>query len=251
MMYFPSSCTECCDLLRVLLHEKPIRRLGLGQIMSHNWFMVVNQRPAKKNQLLVGRKQKVQPVFFCFVSGRLIRPFQLASFMQLCVLRAAVGDSSIPPLTFASCGASKPCVASCALAWGSSICVWRYCFRRDVYILLLVAPFCLSHHGHSIPEVPVTAIQTHRPRPKLFTLWLDSRFPHRQTLIGKNGPVHLQLHHPERRSPTRLCPGSPALLSLHTTACPLTAPLLSSNLLMKLWFWASLTTMMKPHTWMK
>ncbi len=66
MMYFPSSCTECCDLLRVLLHVKPIRRLGLGQIMSHNWFMVVNQRPAKKNQLLVGRKQKVQPVLFLF-----------------------------------------------------------------------------------------------------------------------------------------------------------------------------------------
>ncbi|RXN39163.1 serine threonine- kinase pim-2-like protein [Labeo rohita] len=48
--------------------------------------------------------------------GRLIRPLQLASLMQLCVLRAAAGDASIPPLAFASCGASKPCVASCALA---------------------------------------------------------------------------------------------------------------------------------------
>ncbi|KAF4094831.1 hypothetical protein G5714_023909 [Onychostoma macrolepis] len=28
-----------------------------------------------------------------------------------------------------------------------------------MYILLLVAPFCLSHHGHSIPEVPATAVQ--------------------------------------------------------------------------------------------
>ncbi|RXN14344.1 serine threonine- kinase pim-2-like protein [Labeo rohita] len=40
--------------------------------------------------------------------GRLIRPVQLASLMQLCVLRAAAGDASIPPLAFASCGASKP-----------------------------------------------------------------------------------------------------------------------------------------------
>ncbi|XP_043107097.1 serine/threonine-protein kinase pim-1-like [Puntigrus tetrazona] len=37
----PGLSQECCDLLRVLLHEKPIRRLGLGQIRSHNWFMVV------------------------------------------------------------------------------------------------------------------------------------------------------------------------------------------------------------------
>ncbi len=29
-------------------------------------------------------------------------------------------------------------------------------------------------------------------------------------------PVHLKLHHPEHRSPTGLCPESPALLSLHT-----------------------------------
>ncbi|RXN10696.1 serine threonine- kinase pim-2-like protein [Labeo rohita] len=40
--------------------------------------------------------------------GRLIRPVQLASLMQLCILRAAAGDASIPPLAFASCGASKP-----------------------------------------------------------------------------------------------------------------------------------------------
>ncbi|XP_073684010.1 serine/threonine-protein kinase pim-1-like [Garra rufa] len=64
---------ECCHLLRALLHEKPSRRLGLGRIMSHNWF-------------------------------------------KLCVLRSAVGDTSIPSLAFASCGVSKPRVASCALA---------------------------------------------------------------------------------------------------------------------------------------
>ncbi len=40
-------------------------------------------------------------------------------------------------------------------------------------------------------------------------------------------------------------------LSTHTTVCPLTAPLLLSNLLMILWFWASLTTMTRPHTWMR
>ncbi len=32
----------------------------------------------------------------------------------------------------------------------------------------------------------------------------------------KSRPVHLQLHHPEHRSPTGLCPEPPALLSLHT-----------------------------------
>ncbi len=58
--------------------------------------------------------------------------------------------------------------------------------------------------------------QTLRPRPKHFTLRLDSRFPHRQTSSGEGRPVHLQLHHPERRSPAGLCPESPALLSLHT-----------------------------------
>ncbi len=66
---------------------------------------------------------------------------------------------------------------------------------------------------------------------------------------GENGPIYLQLHHPERRSPTGLCPESPALLSLHTRLCPLTAPLLLLHLLMILWFWVSFTTMM--HTWMR
>ncbi len=49
------------------------------------------------------------------------------------------------------------------------------------------------------------------------------------------------------------CVMSPLLYSLytHTTACPLTAPHLSSNLLMTLWFWASFTTRMRPHTWMR
>ncbi len=46
---------------------------------------------------------------------------------------------------------------------------------------------------------------------------------------------------------------SPLLYSFytHTTAPPLTAPLLLSNLLMILWFWASFPTMMRPHTWMR
>ncbi len=38
---------------------------------------------------------------------------------------------------------------------------------------------------------------------------------HRQTTSGENQPVHLQLHNPERRSPTGLCPEPPALLSIH------------------------------------
>ncbi len=49
--------------------------------------------------------------------------------------------------------------------------------------------------------------------------WIQDRLdwiPHRQTSSGENGPVNLQLHHPEHRRPTGLCPESPALLSLHT-----------------------------------
>ncbi len=57
--------------------------------------------------------------------------------------------------------------------------------------------------------------------PKHYTLWLDPRLPHRQTTSGENGPVHLQLHHPERRSPAGLRSESPALLSLHTRLCVL------------------------------
>ncbi len=50
------------------------------------------------------------------------------------------------------------------------------------------------------------------------------------------------------RSPTGLCPESPAsTLSTPTTACPLTAPPLLLNLLMILWFWASSPTIMRPH----
>ncbi len=75
----------------------------------------------------------------------------------------------------------------------------------------------LSFQHHS----PHQLTQTHRPRTKLFTLRLDSRFPHRQTSSGKGRPVHLKLHHPERRSPTGLCHESPALLSLHTWLCVL------------------------------
>ncbi len=52
--------------------------------------------------------------------------------------------------------------------------------------------------------------------PKHFTLRLDSSLPHWQTSSGEGRPVHLKLHHPERRSPAGLCPESPALLSLHT-----------------------------------
>ncbi len=49
------------------------------------------------------------------------------------------------------------------------------------------------------------------------------------------------------------CVLSPLLYSVytHTTACPLTAPLLLLNLLMILWFWASFPTMMRLHTWMR
>ncbi len=88
---------------------------------------------------------------------------------------------------------------------------------------------------------------------KLTDLGLNSsRFPHRQTSSGESRPVHLQLHHPEHRSPTGLCPESPALLSLYTHDCVSShSSTLLLNLLMILWFWASLPTMMRQHTWMR
>ncbi len=39
--------------------------------------------------------------------------------------------------------------------------------------------------------------------------------------VGESQPVHLQLHHPERRSPTGLCPEPSALLSIHPRLCVL------------------------------
>ncbi len=56
-------------------------------------------------------------------------------------------------------------------------------------------------------------LTTTLPRPKHFTLWLDSRFPHRQTTSGESRPVHLQLHHPEHSVL------SPLLYSLYTHDC--------------------------------
>ncbi len=47
---------------------------------------------------------------------------------------------------------------------------------------------------------------------------LDSRFPHRQTSSGEGRPVHLKLHHPERRSPAGLRSES-LLYSLYTHDC--------------------------------
>ncbi len=49
------------------------------------------------------------------------------------------------------------------------------------------------------------------------SLWLDSIFPHRQISSGESRPVHLQLHHPEHRSPTALSWVSCSTLSTHTT----------------------------------
>ncbi len=84
------------------------------------------------------------------------------------------------------------------------------------------------------------------------TLRLDPRLPHRQTSSGEGRPVHLKLHHPERRSPAGLRSESPAILSLHTWLCVLSQiHIYYQYLLMILWFWASFPTMMRPHTWMR
>ncbi len=45
--------------------------------------------------------------------------------------------------------------------------------------------------------------------------WIQDFLTSRPQVV-KVGQFHLKLHHPERRSPTGLCPESPALLSLHT-----------------------------------
>ncbi len=50
--------------------------------------------------------------------------------------------------------------------------------------------------------------------------WIQDFLTARPQVV-KSRPVHLQLHHPERRSPTGLCPEPPALLSLHTRLCVL------------------------------
>ncbi len=66
------------------------------------------------------------------------------------------------------------------------------------------------------PPTPTSArepadahIYTHKPYCDCD--WIQDR----QTSSGENGPVHLKLHHPEHRSPTGLCPESPALLYTH------------------------------------
>ncbi len=66
------------------------------------------------------------------------------------------------------------------------------------------------------PPTPTSArepadahIYTHKPYCDCD--WIQDR----QTSSGESRPVHLKLHHPECRSPTRLCPESPALLYTH------------------------------------
>ncbi len=54
--------------------------------------------------------------------------------------------------------------------------------------------------------------------PKHYTLWLDSRLPHRQTSSGEARPVHLKLHHPDVGAPQG-CVLSPLLYSLYTHDC--------------------------------
>ncbi len=85
--------------------------------------------------------------------------------------------------------------------------------KNGNYVRLLFIDYKLSFQHYSPHQA---SCQTLRPRPKFFTQELDSRFPHRQTTSGESSPVHLQLHHPECRSPTGLCPEPPALLSIHT-----------------------------------
>ncbi|XP_048014162.1 cyclin-dependent kinase G1-like [Megalobrama amblycephala] len=75
----PGLSSECCHLLRALLQDKPSRRLGLGLILYHNWFKVVNLRLAKKQ--LVFSWDDIAKSYFCFVSGRCIRPLQLVSLV--------------------------------------------------------------------------------------------------------------------------------------------------------------------------
>ncbi|RXN07045.1 serine threonine- kinase pim-2-like protein [Labeo rohita] len=93
-----------------MYYGRPATVWSLGIVM---FTLLCGHFPSDFDLFLLQYKQFCKPGLS---KGYLMRPLQLASLTQLCVLRAAVGDASIPPLAFASCGASKPCVASCALA---------------------------------------------------------------------------------------------------------------------------------------
>ncbi len=123
--------------------------------------------------------------------------------------------------------------------------------KKCNYVRLLFIDYSSAFQYYSPPP---SWLLTLRPRPKHFTFcdWIQDFLTARPQVVKVGQFTPPQLNHPEHRSPTGLCPEPPAILSIHpTTACPLTAPHLSLNLLMILWSWASLTTMTRPHTWMR
>ncbi len=96
------------------------------------------------------------------------------------------------------------------------------------FFFFLGARLLMYFHGHSCPSIMIICIQPQTwsesgrgcvNGASLFFEQLGCAPP--QTSSGEGRPVHLKLHHPERRSPTGLCPESPALLSLHTWLCVL------------------------------
>ncbi|XP_050981019.1 serine/threonine-protein kinase pim-1 [Labeo rohita] len=92
----PGLSKECCHLLRALLQEKPSERLGLGQILSHNWFKVVNLRSAKGINILM-LSHETTPVGVSHAALRLAgcsgRRFHPSS--RLCVLRGEQAMCSV------------------------------------------------------------------------------------------------------------------------------------------------------------
>ncbi|KAK9970195.1 hypothetical protein ABG768_026155 [Culter alburnus] len=122
----PGLSTECCHLLRALLQDKPSRRLGLGLILSHNWSLHKATPVGVSHGSLAscGLQWETLPSLLSplRLAGRASLALRLAPWLEGAVFASGgtapggLGDASIPPLAFASCGASKPCVVSCALA---------------------------------------------------------------------------------------------------------------------------------------
>ncbi|XP_073691711.1 serine/threonine-protein kinase pim-2-like [Garra rufa] len=84
-----------CDYDLFLLQNKRCSKPGLSKECCRLLRALLRENPSRRIDL-----------------GKILSH----NWFKLCVLRAAVGDASIPPLAFASCGVSRPRVASCALA---------------------------------------------------------------------------------------------------------------------------------------
>ncbi|XP_073687658.1 serine/threonine-protein kinase pim-1-like [Garra rufa] len=84
-----------CEYDLFLLEYKQWSKPGLSKECCHLLRALLQEKPSRRLGL-----------------GRIMSH----NWLKFSVLRATAGHASIPPLASASCGAIKPCVASCALA---------------------------------------------------------------------------------------------------------------------------------------